>query len=179
MAASRSRPAVGRVRVQRPERAEDRQAEVAARAHDVAHRQLAEVAGAREVPPACALGLHPQVREPGDLGQRVQLHQLLAHRRVGDRAVRPGQFDEQLLGPGDHRAGAPAAGSASPHEVAGPLAEVTDDRAGEGQGGLALAAGAEALALERQRRVGDGPAVVGAADDPRRRARGRRTGRPR
>ena len=61
----------------------------------------------------------------------------------------------------------PLPGLRARHEVARPLRQIASDGAGEGERGVALAAGAEALTLERQRRVGHGPAVVRAADDPR------------
>ena len=76
------------------------------------------------------------------------------------------QLDDHLQrAAGRARGCAALAGGATVEEVAGAAVEVAADGAGCGRAArLATATGAEAGALEHERGVGDGPAVVDAAD---------------
>ena len=90
-------------------------------------------------------------------------------RIVGSSIVplRLGQLDEQSLGAAaERRRRRRRARRARPTKSPARLVEVAGDRAGRRpRAPRAAAAGAEAGALEHERGVGDGPAVVEAADD--------------
>ena len=65
----------------------DAQAEISAGAHDLAHRQLADVRGRRDVATGGLLGLHPQRQHAAHLVKGVQLHEVLPERGVADHAA--------------------------------------------------------------------------------------------
>ena len=79
-----------------------RETEVALLAHDLAHRQLRDVGQAGHVL-ADRLGrLGPEVVHAAELVERVEPHEVLADRRVVDRAVALGQVDEELVRGAEH-----------------------------------------------------------------------------
>ena len=86
--------------------AEDPQPDVALQSHHGAHRELADVAEPRDVAATRLLGLESQRVHAPDLLDRVQPHQILADRRIVDRAGRLGEVDQ-------HPAGAAELGAAT------------------------------------------------------------------
>ena len=118
--------------------------------------------------PAAFSAFTRSVSVPADLVERVQPHQVLAHGRVVDRAVRLRQLDEHLLRrrrPSHRRRRAPGGrgrcGRSRRRAWAGRRRSCPGWRARAG----APAPAPRPLRSNIERRVGDRPPVVDAADD--------------
>src|SRR4051812_42119394 len=138
---------------------EDLAADLAIEPEHVAHHQLRDVrrALARVARP------HPQRRVLADLLQRVELREALADVGVFGLPGAGGDLDHprRLFAP-------PPAGATGAHradEVADALVELTRERSAERGPRRAAATAAEPGPLRGERGVGDGPAVVQAADE--------------
>ena len=115
-----------------------------------------------DLPPGTGERPLAEVRVPGDLVHAVEPRQVLAHVGLVDGAVGVRQGSKAL---DRGRQLAPrVAGVARPHEVARTTLEVAADRPGQRRDTAPAAPRTETAAFEHERRVGDRPPVVDAAD---------------